>query len=412
MTVATLWGAQLADGRLVDVAIDTPSGKITAVHPATAGSLLALGPNDLDLRGHLLLPSFVEPHAHLDKACTADLVANPTGDLPGAVMGWLAFAEQLSVEAMVERATSAAEELIANGTTLIRTHCNVGPEVGLRALEALLQLRRSLGDRADLQIVALFSFVGNQCTNWRETRAIVRDAVDADASIIVGGCPHLEPDPFEATRFSVELAAEFARPLDIHTDETLSEASLDVVDLALAAKHWPYGSVVASHCVSLGMQSPDEQRLIAELLAEAGVSIVTLPQTNLFLQGRNHPTATPRGLTALRALITAGTGLTAGADNVRDPFNLMGRSDPLETAALLVMAGHLTPQEAFELITAGGRRALGVEPVDIAPGSSADLVAVYGTTLGDVLARGDAARIVWHRGRMVSRTTVQRERFG
>ena len=70
-----------------------------------------------------------------------------------------------------------------------------------------------------------------------------------------------------------------------------------------------------------------------------------LPQTNLFLQGRDHPVAMPRGLTAIAALREAGALVAAGADNVQDPFNLVGRSDPLETAALLVMAGHELPHD-------------------------------------------------------------------
>ena len=37
----------------------------------------------------LLLPSMGEPHAHLDKALTADLVPNPGGDLRGAIDSWI-----------------------------------------------------------------------------------------------------------------------------------------------------------------------------------------------------------------------------------------------------------------------------------------------------------------------------------
>ena len=65
---------------------------------------------------------------------------------------------------------------------------------------------------------------------------------------------------------------------------------------------------------------------VAAEVAEAGVAVVTLPQTNLFLQGRDHATATPRGLTALRPLLEAGVTVAGGADNLQDPFNTMGRA--------------------------------------------------------------------------------------
>ncbi|MEV8106043.1 hypothetical protein AB0Q97_27705, partial [Streptomyces sp. NPDC088135] len=62
-----LCGARLADGRVVDVRLG--GGRIEAV--GTAGSLATSGPR-LDLRGYLLLPAPVEPHAHSDTALTAD----------------------------------------------------------------------------------------------------------------------------------------------------------------------------------------------------------------------------------------------------------------------------------------------------------------------------------------------------
>ena len=47
-----------------------------------------------DLAGMLLLPAMAEPHAHLDKALTAERVPNPTGDLAGAIDAWIAAAER------------------------------------------------------------------------------------------------------------------------------------------------------------------------------------------------------------------------------------------------------------------------------------------------------------------------------
>ena len=98
--------------------------------------------------------------------------------------------------------------------------------------------------------------------------------------------------------------------------------------------------------------------------------------------------------------------MAAGADNVRDPFNSMGRSDPLETAALMVMAGHLLPHEAFAAVTDGSRGAMALPVVSIAPGSPAELVAMPLSSLSDALAGASEARTVWHHGRVVARTTM------
>ena len=64
-----LRNALLADGRTVDVHVS--GGIIVAVEPAG----LAYPPDVSvdDLGGMLLVPAMAEPHAHLDKALTADV---------------------------------------------------------------------------------------------------------------------------------------------------------------------------------------------------------------------------------------------------------------------------------------------------------------------------------------------------
>jgi cytosine deaminase len=224
---------------------------------------------------------------------------------------------------------------------------------------------------------------------------------------VVCGCPHLDPDPPGASAEAFGLAVRLGRPIDLHTDETLNPAARGLCDLvgSVAASDFSHGAV-ASHCVSLGVQDPERQAQVARAVAVTGVAIVTLPQTNLYLQARGLGTSPPRGLTAVRALRDAGACVAAGADNVRDPFNCVGRSDPLETAALLVMAAHLTPAEAWEAVSAGARKAMGLPPGRLEAGQPAEILAVRGADLADAVARASEHRIVVHAGRCVSRTQV------
>ncbi len=403
---AWLLRGRLADGRSVDVAL---AGEHIAAVEAHDPRRIAGQPGVTvtDLGGRLLLPAPAEPHAHLDKALTAQDVPNPTGDLQGAIEAWLPYMPRLTVDGMAERAEAALLELVASGITAVRTHVNVHEGIELKAAEALLRVRERVGHLVDLQIVALTGWVTGP--DGPPNRALLREVLDMDPAIIVGGCPHLDVDAVEATDLALELAGSLGRPLDLHTDETLNPARLDLRYLAQRVQATGFANgAVASHCVSLGMQPAAVQQEVAELVAAAGVGIVTLPQTNLFLQAREHPVAPPRGLTAIGALRAAGATVGAGADNVRDPFCSMGRSDPFETAALLVMAGHLQPAAAWELVTDGARRCMGLGRVAVEPGSRAELVAVQGHDLADAVARADQDRIVWHRGREVARTTVTR----
>jgi len=161
-------------------------------------------------------------------------------------------------------------------------------------------------------------------------------------------------------------------------------------------------SVAASHCVSLGMQGPKVQREVSALVAEAGISVFALPQTNLFLQSRGVPTAPARGLTAIDPLLDAGVWVGAGGDNVQDPFNLMGRADPLETAALMVMVGHCRPEVAYNMVSNVPRQAMGLKPVNFEPGDPADFVAIDASSVREAIATAPRSRMTFRGGTLVA----------
>jgi cytosine deaminase len=391
-----------AAGRRLDLRCDRTTGLITEAAP---GLTLAAGEQLVDCTGLVLLAAPVEPHCHLDKALSGDRAPNPKGDLPGAIEAWVAYREHLDEDDIEARGMAAALELVAHGTTTIRSHVDVGAGIGLRGVDALSRVKQQLAadGLADLQLVALVK--GPEIS---EMLQFARDAIEHGADI-VGGVPHVEPDPVAATWALAELAAELGRPLDLHVDETLNPGATWVEDLAEAVLGFPslQGHTVAGHCVSLGVQDPARQGELARKIAASGVAVVSLPGSNLYLQSRDHPSSPPRGITALRALLDAGAVVAAGGDNVRDPFNAVGRSDALETAALLVMAGHLAPAEAWHAVSAAGRTAMGLPPVSLLPGDPAEILAIRGSSLTDAVARASDERIVVHRGNVVASTTLQ-----
>jgi cytosine deaminase len=390
VTTTLLRSARLADGSIVDVRL--AGGLIAAVGPTLSPRP---GEEAHELTGWLLLPAPAEPHAHLDKALTADLVDNPSGDLMGAIAGWEAAAAGFSVADFAGRARTAALRLLAAGCTAVRSHVNVGGAAGLRAVEALVAVRDELRPVMDLQLVALVGVPTDV--------ALLEDAIDRGIDV-VGGCPHLDADPIGCIDKTVAVAADRGLPIDLHMDETLDRHALWVRHLARVVGTDPGVRATASHCVSLGVQDETTQAVVAAELAAADVAVVTLPQTNLFLQARGTTTAPPRGLTALRPLLDAGVTVAGGADNLQDPFNTVGRGDPLETAALLVMAGHLSPVAAYEAVTTAARRALGLPPVRIAPGSPAELLAVRSASVRSAVADAPADRLVFAKGRLVARS--------
>jgi len=400
-----LRNARTPDGTIVDVVID--DGRVSAVMP---GGTAPCTPDDAmhDLGELLLLPAAAEPHAHLDKAFTADLVDNPSGDLLGAIIAWSAHRPSLTVDDIARRAEAAVRVSVANGITAIRTHVDLGADVGLRGIEAMCAVRDRLRPLVHLEVVIL---AAGAIAGWTPTEqeALIREALAIGADT-VGGAPFLDPDPPRAIARLVALAAEHGTAIDLHTDETLDASVLTLRDYARHVERAGlHGRAAASHCVSLGVQPEHVQREVAEMCAAAGMSVITLPQTNLFLQAREVRTSAPRGLTAIAALRDAGVNVAGGADNLQDPFNTVGRADPMETAALLVMAGHLPPDIAYEFVSNASRVAIGLEPAGAFVDSPAEFLAIDAPSIRGAIATAPATRLVFHDGHLVARTRATTE---
>jgi len=411
-----LRGGTLADGTRVDIAIR--NGRISRIAPRVDEP----GVETEEVGGHVVLPSFVDLHMHLDKAFTLELTANKSGTLEEAIARYDALLPRLTHAGFVERALRALRLCVAAGTTAARTHVNIagnrhGTEggaagaAGLTPLEALLEVRERVRHALDLQIVLLPS--GNPAHDRALYEACEEGLrMGADA---VGGAPSLDPDPAGAIAAAFELARHFDRDVDLHVDESddpdVRTLSL-VADATRAADY--AGRVTAGHCCSLAaMDDASAARLIGRVVA-AGIAVVTLPSCNLYLQGRRDRQPIRRGLTRVKDLVAAGGGVAAASDNIRDPFNPFGRGDLLHIADLLAHAAQLgSPHEqgiARDAIGANPRAVF--ERVDPAPlrgglprvGDVADLVVCAAPSVDDLIALQPTRTLVLRHGRVVART--------
>jgi cytosine deaminase len=384
-------GATIADGSRVDVTIE--NGRIAAV----ASAAPAPAPGARDLSGYVLLPAAAEPHAHLDKALSWDAIRSPMGDLRAAISAWRVYAETMTVDDVVARARAQVLRMLRNGTTAIRTHVDVLlGDAPLRGVEALVSVREELAALVDIEIVAL---AGPDVPT-----AHLEAALDAGADV-VGGASHLADDPIADLHRLLDVAERRGVPVDLHTDEGLAAAvTLDAY--ARRTLGWSQNRS-AGHCVRLGtLDEPARDAVIAEVVA-SGVGVIANPITNLSLQGWGVPVATPRGIAPARALLAAGARFAAGADNVRDPFNPLGRGDALETAMLLVVAAHLTADEAYAAVSTGAREVMGLPEAGVVVGARADLLAVRADSLVQAIAEAPADRLVLRGGRLVAATATE-----
>jgi cytosine deaminase len=177
--------------------------------------------------------------------------------------------------------------------------------------------------------------------------------------------------------------------------------------------------VVLGHATALGALPPDVLLPLAELLARADVSVVTLPTTDLYLGGRGDTHNVRRALAPVQALRRAGVNVAYASNNVHNAFTPFGNADPLENGLLLVVAGHLAARSdveaVFEMATTNAARAIGLTEYGVSVGNRANLVLLDATSPWDAVVSQAEKVLVIAGGRIVvenRRATVFREEPG
>jgi cytosine/creatinine deaminase len=385
-----IWGK----GKLLDVAVT--DGLIRAI-----GQQLGEGE---DFSGRVLLPGFVESHCHLDK--TMSLIdgglQNHSGTLLEAIQSWYPSKITRPKEDFKRRAAYALNQAISKGTTFLRSHIDMDADKGLDVLEVMQELKEEFKDKLHLELAAL------GMPGTPEGDALMAEALQNGVDV-VGGCPHITPDPIICMKSALDLAEKFDKPVDLHMDEDENPEVLDLDELAEMVKARGLQSrVTADHCCSLSVQPKHVQEKVIEQVAEAGINIISLPAVNLMLQGHTEPMM--RGLVPLKKLLEQNITVAVGSDNVRDLFQPMGNYDLLWQANLAVHAAHLISPEqretALELVTTQPAKIVGLQNYGLEVGKQADMVVLDAYDLDTALAMMVPRLRVYKAGRLVYKQEI------
>ena len=384
----------------LDIAIGS-DGRIVALDRVIADELAE---RTVDLANRLVVAGLVDAHQHLDKSRTRRLVENPTATLEGASAAYRSFAAAATREDIMARAERTLDICLACGTVVIRNHTNIESETGLRAIEAMVELRERCRERMTLQVVA--HLTGDAPRKLDAARQWLAAAIAAGVDAI-GGVPQYADEPLRFLDVLFEFAEQSGLPLDMHIDEHLESGRLLFDPLIERTRaHGMQGQVTAGHCCALSAVAPQAAKRIITGLAEAGISVITLPAANLFLQGREAQQLPPRGLTRVRELLAAGVRVAAASDNIQDPFVPIGSGDLLEIARWTLTAGHLGLTDlrtAFELVSTAPAAVLGLgKEWGMHVGARADLLVTECDDVDDLVATGAMNRAVFVRGRLVA----------
>lgn len=366
-----------ADGRIADV---TP-------HDANRGAM-----HVVDATGCLVLPGLVEAHCHLDKTLFGrSWVPHSAGDaLADRISndrnrrGELGLPNRASMEALVTAMSGF-------GTTTLRTHTDVDPDVGLKGVLAVQELAADLADRVTIQQVA---FPQHGLLDLPGTAELLASAMESGASVVGGLDPATEGDAVRYLDVIFGIADRCGAMVDLHlhTHGSVGVEELDLVIERTVALGLA-GRVVVSHVYAFGDVDDSDARHLADRMAEAGVGVVTAAPYDF-------------PVPPLRLLHEAGVVIGCGHDGIRDLWGPYGTGDPLDRARHIAYRSMFRRDADILLVldaaTVGGDRLLGGEGSAVVPGAPADLVVVPVAADAEAVVAAPLGRTVVKAGQVVA----------
>jgi cytosine deaminase len=390
-----LLGCRFPDGSVAD--LGCRDGRIAEIG-RLAGSLTQQA---VECGGRLVTSGLVESHIHLDKALLSERAPSVEGTLAEAIRVTGEAKRRFTVEDIRARARAVLDMAVRHGTTAMRSHVEVDPLVGLKGLEALLPLKREYAPALDLQLCA---FAQEGILQAPGTEELLAEALRGGADL-VGGCPYNDTDPQAQIDIVFRLAKEFDVDADFHADFFDEPDHLHVRYIAAeTVRHGWRGRVAVGHLTELAALMPEEQDPIIRAMREAGVGVIVLPATDLYLMGRRDVRNIRRGLAPIKRLLAAGVPVAASSNNVRNAFTPVGTANPTLMGYLLVVGAHMgTPREireALAMLTDHAARILRLPEYGLHAGAAADLVLWNTERFEEIITALAAPHLVIKRGRV------------
>ncbi|MBB5959827.1 cytosine deaminase [Saccharothrix tamanrassetensis] len=388
----------LSNGRINGVGdprtITVADGKITSIGP---GAPADLGPADHveELNGQIVLPGFVDGHAHADKSLWGEPWVRRDSEpitmdqmFDDTVRQW---AE--TTTPVARRAGAFLRNCVSYGSTSIRTFVDVAPEVGLDGIHGLFEVREELAELTDLKIVA-FPQLG--LLRKPGTAELLEQALREGADAVGGLDPAgVDGDAARQLDTVFGLAEKYQVPVDFHLHESgelgiwlIGQISARVKALGMQ------GKVSLCDVFSLAEPTPAQLEHLGTLLSDAGIAVAV---------GVHGLLPVPD----VKTLHAMGVRMCLGSDSSRSLWSPWGEGDILSRAMFMAYKCYWRRDEDLEfavtMATRLGRDALGFERCDLDVGDPADLVVLPGDAIGEIVVAPPQRTLVMKRGKIVAR---------
>jgi cytosine deaminase len=348
----------------------------------------------IDISGRVVLPAFVDAHCHLDKTLHGGpWIPHSAGDaLADRIANDRRRRAELGLPS-VDYITALLERMVTAGTSYVRSHTDVDPEVGLRGIEAV---RNAAATRAQQVTVDQVAFPQHGLLTNRGTAELLEEALASGVGTIGGLDPAgADRDPIRSLDVTFGLAERYGARVDIHLHDA---GTLGAWEIGLIAERTQslglQGRVTISHAYALTQIDDAHQSRIIEMLADAEITVVTAAAYDF-------------PVPPIKKLRAAGVNVACGHDGIRDLWGPYGTGDMLDRAMHLAYRSTFRRDEDIEVAltaaTYGGARALGLQSYGMELGAPADLVVVPARVPAEAVVTRPARELVIKAGQIVAR---------
>jgi cytosine/creatinine deaminase len=362
-----------------DIAIS--DGKIQKIESHLAGT----ADLEIDAGGKLVTESFVNPHLHLCKVYTLQMMDEEAlKDYHGADMGKAMTAIELAARV---KENYAEDWILKNvrkalalagiyGCTHLRAFADVDNKARLEGVKALIRAREEFKGIVDVQVVA---FAQDGIVREPGADELVRQAMQLGADV-VGGIPWIEltdADIAEHVRVIFDIADEFDKDVSMLVDDAGDPGLRSLELMALETiRRSRAGRSLAHHARAMSMYPKPYLQKVAALLKKAEMGIVSDPHT-----GPLHA--------RVKELLEENVLVCLGQDDISDAYYPFGRNNMLEVAFLnahlLWMTTRSDMETLYDMVTTRAAQAMGLKNFKLAVGAPANLVVLDTDNLVDAM---------------------------
>ena len=358
----------------------------------------------VDAQGGIIFPLYVDMHTHLDKGHIWPRSPNPDGTFEGALN--TVFEDRRGnwkADDVRSRMDFALRCAFAHGTRAIRTHLDSASPQHRISWPVFREVREEWRNRIELQAVTI---LGIDMVSDDQPFLEIADMASSSNGLL--GCVTYPcPDLIERLRTFLRIAQKRQMAVDFHTDETKDISSNSLKEIARVVLESGFElPVTVGHCCSLSQQNNDEVEETLDLVAEAGINVVSLPLCNMYLQDRNSG-ITPRwrGVTLVHEMVQKGIKVCFASDNTRDPFYAYGDLDMVEVMREATRICHLDHSSFpwFESFNETPAKVCGFETRLLEAENPADFVLFKARNLSEFFSRPQMDRVVVRNGQQIDR---------